>query len=39
MSMIYFFYKVFIILEIKVVLISYSASKAASKAAESLSHF
>ena len=34
MSIIYLFYKDFIILKIKVVLISYSLSKAASKAAE-----
>ena len=34
MSIVYLFYEVFIILEIKVVLISYSSSKAESKAAE-----
>ena len=34
MSTVYKFYKVFVILEIKVALISYSLSKAASKAAE-----
>ena len=34
MNIVYLFYEVFIILEIKVVLISYSSSKAASKAAE-----